>query len=114
MNHCITVLPSRRGRRLTRLSALLLAPLLALLIAACGSSGSGQPTPTPLPPVVSVENAIFTVERGPIVMKKYLNAEIVPSKQDELFFRASGYVNRVVVKQGDVAKKRRYPGRDTG
>jgi multidrug efflux pump subunit AcrA (membrane-fusion protein) len=55
--------------------------------------------------VVNYQQSIFTVERGPIVAEKTLMAEIVPSKQDDLYFRASGYVNRVTVKQGNVVKK---------
>ncbi len=83
----------------------LFLPVLVALLAGCGTSASRNPTPTPLPPLVNYEKAIFTVERGSIVSKKELMGEIVPSKQDELFFRASGYVSRVVVKAGDRVKK---------
>jgi multidrug efflux pump subunit AcrA (membrane-fusion protein) len=75
------------------------------LLTACSSNASQEPTPTPLPPLVNYEKAIFTVERGPIVAKKDLMGDIVPSKQDELFFRASGFVTRVTVKAGDQVKK---------
>lgn len=87
------------------ISTTILLTLLALLLAACGTTRKGQATPTPLPPVVSYESAIFTVERGPIVAETSIMGEIVPSKQEELFFRTSGYVTRVVVKQGDKVKK---------
>lgn len=82
-----------------------LAIPLILFLAACGTASGGQPTPTPVPPVVSVEKAVFPVERGSIIMKKDLAGEVIPSKQDDLFFRASGFVNRIVVKQGDLVKK---------
>jgi multidrug efflux pump subunit AcrA (membrane-fusion protein) len=82
----------------------LLSILLALLTA-CSPSASRKQTPTPLPPLVNYEKAIFTVERGSIVAQEDLMGEIVPSKQDQLFFRASGYIARVVVKPGDRVKK---------
>lgn len=79
--------------------------LLAILLTACGATSGGGPTPTPLPPVVSYEKAIYTVELGPIVSEKKIYGEIVPSKQDDLYFKASGYVDRVLVKQGDTIKQ---------
>lgn len=88
-----------------RISYLLLFVILAGLLAACGSGGRGSATPTPMPLVEAYENAIFTVEEGSIVSEKKLLGEIVPSRQDELFFRASGFITRVTVKSGDVVKK---------
>ncbi len=75
------------------------------LLAACAPGGSGSATPTPLPAVVSYEKSVFTVQMGPIVEEKKIVGEIVPSKQEELFFRTSGYVTRVSVKQGDMIKE---------
>src|SRR5512143_2840756 len=86
-------------------SFLLLTVLLVSILSACSPGSGGGATPTPLPPVVNYQQSIFKVERGPIVAEKTLMAEIVPSKQDDLYFRASGYVNRVTVKQGNVLKK---------
>jgi multidrug efflux pump subunit AcrA (membrane-fusion protein) len=80
------------------------AGLIAVLTACSPGSGS-KPTPTPLPPVLNYEKTIFKVEKGSIVSEKKVSADIVPSKQDDLFFRASGFINRVVVKQGDKVKK---------
>ncbi len=85
--------------------SLLLLFFLSVLLTACSSAGSQAPTPTPLPPLVDYEKAIYTVQRGPIVAEKDLMGDIVPARQDELFFRASGYVTRVVVKAGDKVKK---------
>lgn len=76
-----------------------------IFLSGCSGSGEGGPTPTPLPPVVSYEKAIFTVKRGPVVAVKDLVGLVVPSKQDDMFFRASGYVTRLAVKQGDPVKK---------
>lgn len=77
---------------------------LVATLTACAPGSGGKATPTPLPPVSSYEKSIFTVEMGPITEEVRLVGEIVPSKQEELFFRASGYVSRVSVKQGDVVK----------
>jgi len=63
-----------------------------------------MPTPTPLPPPVSYEKTTFAVERGPIVSEFTVVGEVLPSRQDELFFRASGFVSRVTVQPGDTAK----------
>ena len=79
--------------------------ILSFTLAACGSMGSGAPTPTPLPPLVSYQKAIYNVEKGSIISEQEVSGEIVPSRQDELFFRAPGYVNRVSVKKGDTVKK---------
>lgn len=83
----------------------LFASLLAILLTACGAASSGKPTPTPLPPMVSYQKAVYTVEVGPIVSEKKIYGEIVPSKQDDLFFKDSGYIDHVTVKQGDVITK---------
>lgn len=94
-------------QKLVRNNALLvfLAFSMAVLSAGCGSTGGASPTPTPLPALVNYEKAVFSVERGSIVSSKDVLADIVPSKQDDLFFRAGGYVNRISVKEGDLVKK---------
>jgi HlyD family secretion protein len=78
---------------------------IAILITACGGSGNGNPTPTPIPQLVNYDNAIFTVERGPIVEETRLIGNIVPTKQDDLFFRSSGFVTRVAFKEGESFKQ---------
>jgi HlyD family secretion protein len=89
-----------------KLSALwLVTSLLTILLTSCGTTSRGGPTPTPLPPMVSYEKSVFTVEVGPIVSEKKIYGEIMPSTQDDLYFMASGYVGEVTVKQGDTAKK---------
>lgn len=84
---------------------LLLLLFLLVLLSACAEGGIRNATPTPLPAVVSYEKAVFTVERGSIVSSQDLRGEVVPVKQDELFFRASGFITRVAVKPGDILKK---------
>jgi len=78
--------------------------VLALALSACGTGNNAQTTPTPLPPLVSYEAGIFTVEQDSIVSEKSLLGEIVPAKQDQLFFRSSGFVTRITVKRGDLVK----------
>ena len=83
----------------------MLSVLVLLTLSACGSGAGGKATPTPVPQIVSYEKSLFTVERGSIVSLESLMGEIVPSKQDELFFRSSGFVTRIAVKQGDQVKQ---------
>jgi multidrug efflux pump subunit AcrA (membrane-fusion protein) len=73
-------------------------------LSACSSSSGVAPTPTPLPPVVSYEKALYTVERGPIVDELKVDGRVVPSRQDLLFFYAEGYVTRVSVQEGGTAE----------
>ncbi len=84
---------------------LVLTIFVAFLSACSGEGNAGQPTPTPVPQVSNYERSIFVVERGPIVEERTLIGEIVPSRQEELFFRASGYVSRMAFKQGDTIKQ---------
>jgi multidrug efflux pump subunit AcrA (membrane-fusion protein) len=79
--------------------------VLVVMLAACGTSAKGGPTPTPLPPLVNYQAAVYTVEKGSIVSQESVFGNVVPTKQDDLFFRASGFVSRVMVKEGDVVKQ---------
>lgn len=80
--------------------------IVVLFLSSCtGVENQGKSTPTPVPQVSNYEHSLFAVERGPIVEERTLMGEIVPSKQEELFFRASGYVSRVAFKQGDAVKQ---------
>lgn len=85
-------------------SILFLAGLL-ISLAGCASGGQNSATPTPLPQVVSSQKIVFTVERGPIISQRDVAGEIVPAQQDELYFGTSGFINRVLVKNGDLIKK---------
>ena len=86
------------------ISILFLAGLLALL-AGCAAGAQSSATPTPLPQNTSHQNVVFTVERGPIVSTKDVMGEIVPDHQDKLYFGTTGFINRVLVKNGDRFKK---------
>jgi multidrug efflux pump subunit AcrA (membrane-fusion protein) len=87
-----------------RYKVMLIFLLFCAFITACGTPNKTGPTPTPLPPLVTYEKSIYTVEIGSIEETSSVQAEIVPMKQDDLFFRASGFANRVVVKKGDSVK----------
>jgi multidrug efflux pump subunit AcrA (membrane-fusion protein) len=84
-------------------SILFLAGLLASLTGC--AVGASSATPTPLPQIVSSQQIVFTVERGPIVSQRDVNGEIVPAHQDKLYFGASGFVNQVLAQRGDQVKK---------
>ncbi len=78
--------------------------IFMIFITACSSTGASVATPTPIPPIEQYEKAVFTVERGPIISEQQISGAVVPSRQDELFFRNSGFVTRVTVKEGDIVK----------
>jgi HlyD family secretion protein len=78
--------------------------ILGGLLSACGASAGSQATPTPLPPLVSYQAGLFTVEQGSIVSEKDLLGEIVPARQDQLYFQSSGFITRLTVKRGDLVK----------
>jgi len=80
--------------------------VIALGLASCSAVSGESPTPTPLPAIVSSpENLIFTVERGPIISERDYYGEVVPARQDELFFRSTGFVTRVAAEGGDLIKQ---------
>jgi multidrug efflux pump subunit AcrA (membrane-fusion protein) len=83
----------------------LLTGLLVYFMVGCETGNRNKPTPTPIPQIVSTNEIVFTVERGTLISEKEVIGEIVPEKQDELFFHASGYIARVLVKNGDLFKK---------
>ena len=78
--------------------------ILVMFLTACGAGTNNQATPTPLPQLVSYEAGLFTVEQGLIVSEKDLLGEIVPAKQDQLYFQSSGFVTRLTVKRGDLVQ----------
>jgi multidrug efflux pump subunit AcrA (membrane-fusion protein) len=85
-------------------SRLFIAGLLATS-AGCAAGEQSRATPTPLPQIVSSEQIVFTVERGPIISQRDVSGEIVPAHQDKLFFGTSGFISRVLVESGDQFKK---------
>jgi len=48
---------------------------------------------------------MFTVEQGPILSQREITGEVIPAYQEQLFFRARGYVTRAGVKAGDMVEE---------
>lgn len=88
-----------------RIWNLLLLTIAGLFFSACSDANNNAPTPTPVPPLVSYENAIYTVERGSIREEQNLVGQVFPATQDDLFFRSSGFVTRILFKEGEQFKK---------
>ena len=82
-----------------------LATSIGVALAGCAALASNSPTPTPLPQVVSTEQTTFTVTKGPITAERDIQGEVIPTHQDQLFFRATGSVDQVNFKDGDTFKK---------
>ncbi len=90
-------------RLLSAISGLM--ALLILMTACSSAADSGLATPTPLPQVVNYQQSVFTVERGSIVDEQDVAAEVMPGRQDDLFFKTSGPITRVTVTLGSTFKK---------
>ena len=78
-----------------------------ILATACSSGGAAkaQPTPTPLPTPAAANKPTYTVKRGDVTAQVQFSARIIPTVQEELFFRADGRVRKVYVRSGDPVKK---------
>ena len=97
-----------------RLKTLATLLMLSLILTGCSllpagrTSGAPQvgeePTPTPIPTPVTVSKPTYTVTRGKVTKQLILGGRIVPVTAKELFFRTTGRVRAVVVKNGDMVK----------
>ena len=83
-----------------------------LVMTACGNAGTGQgsgrrqdgarqPTPTPLPTPVVPEKPTYVVRSGTVVRTLEFTGRASPLLEQELFFRADGFVGEVLVERGD-------------
>ena len=75
-----------------------------LLAAACGGQNR-QPTPTMVPTPLAVEKPVYTVERGLVEEIVQLSGRVAPRQQQDLYFRADGFVKEVLVENGAWVKK---------
>lgn len=75
---------------------------LAFLITGCASTDIASTTP----PISSSESAAptYVVQRGEVTRELEFTGRISPVEQMSLYFRDSGYVKQVYVKQGDRVK----------
>jgi HlyD family secretion protein len=94
----------------SRPRTLILAMLAAVMIVIAGctavtSSGNEDPTPTPLPPPPVSDQTTYTVRRGEVVDELSFAARVSPVLEEELYFRAAGRVDRVLVQRGDVVEE---------
>jgi len=80
---------------------LALASLTLATACAGGAAANEQPTPTPLPTAVTSSKPTFTVTKGDITAQIQFSARVIPSIQEELFFRTDGRVRKVYVRGGD-------------
>jgi HlyD family secretion protein len=75
--------------------------LLLLFLAACNTDGA-RITPTPFPTPVIPEKPTFVVQRGTVSNTLEFRGRVSPVTEKELFFETDGYVQKVLVAQGDV------------
>ena len=94
------------ARRFTLAGRLvLLVTMAALLLSACAAQPvQEEPTPTPLPTPVIPTKPTYTVQPGEVVRKLEFTGRVVPVIQEDLFFKTSGRVDKVLVKKGDQVK----------
>ncbi len=76
---------------------------ILLIITNCTSAPSPEEeaTPTPIPTPIVPTNPTYIVERGEVVDKLQVSGRITPVTEEELFFRAAGYVGMVYVETDD-------------
>jgi macrolide-specific efflux system membrane fusion protein len=94
-----------RRNTLSFFTLLALASLLLTSACAGGAAAKQQNTPTPLPTPVTSSKPTFTVQKGDITAQIQFSARIIPSIQEELFFRADGRVRKVYVRGGDAVEE---------
>ncbi len=100
-------------RRLSSLFLLLIIVGLVSLPLGCSSGTSGSsssaeqsgPTPTPIPTSIVPTNPTYTVQRGDVVRLLQFSGRAAPVREEELFFRANGYVETVYARRNDSVKE---------
>jgi len=87
-----------------RCIALLLVAIVAVAGCAGTQSQGEEATPTPLPTPIVPTKPTYKVQRGEVVNKLEFTGRVAPVVEQELFFRTSGYVDKVYVKRNDWVK----------
>jgi RND family efflux transporter MFP subunit len=94
----------RIARRVAHLIIILLAAASVVPLTGCSMGGSGQgdeATPTPIPTPIIPTKPTYVVAQGEVVRKIDFTGRVAPVVEEELFFRASGYVDIVYFKRND-------------
>jgi RND family efflux transporter MFP subunit len=68
------------------------------------SSSQSGPTPTPIPTSIVPTNPTYQVQRGDVVRLLQFSGRAAPVREEELFFRANGYVETVYARRNDTVK----------
>jgi len=93
-------------RSLSSLFLLLILIGVVMLPLGCSSGPSSSssetgPTPTPIPTSIVPTNPTYQVQRGDVVRILQLSGRAAPVQEEELFFRANGYVETVYARRND-------------
>ncbi len=75
--------------------------ILILIFTAGCSANQSAVTPTLVPTPITAEKPIYTVERGLVEQVLQLTGRVSPKVQQDLYFRADGFVKEVLVQNGD-------------
>lgn len=97
-------------RSLSSLFLLLILIGLVSLPLGCSSGASpstsqSAPTPTPYPTSIVPTNPTYQVQRGDVVRLLQFTGRAAPVREEELFFRANGYVDNVYARRNDSVKE---------
>ena len=98
---------SQRTARTALLFATMIAVASMVPLTGCttGSQQGDEATPTPIPTPIIPTKPTYVVERGEVVKRIDFTGRVSPVIEQELFFRASGYVDVVYFKRNDVVKE---------
>lgn len=78
-----------------------------LLISSLTGCRLGRAVPTPIAinlpgqTTAATNTLTYTVQKGEVVQESLLSGRVIPARQEDLFFRRSGQVTKVYVKDGD-------------
>lgn len=93
----------RRPKALVSLMVLI-GILFGLGACATGSTGErtdSAATPTPIPTSIVPTNPTYQVQRGEVIRLLQFSGRVAPVREEELFFKTSGYVDGVYARRND-------------
>ncbi len=97
---------SQRTGRIALLIVTLLTTASVIPLTGCSTGGQqgDQATPTPIPTPIIPTKPIYVVALGDVVKRIDFTGRVAPVIEQELFFRASGYVDAVYFKRNDLVE----------